>query len=57
MPKQADVTLQMNIHQFLVYGRKAPTVAEPNPEIICLRVFAKNEVFAKSLYWYKLKLF
>ena len=33
-------------------GRKAPTEAEPSPPIYRMRLFAPNEVVAKSRYWF-----
>lgn len=41
----------MRIHQYVVYGRRTPTEQEPNPEVVCFRVFAKNENFARSQFW------
>eukprot|EP00345_Euplotes_harpa_P001538 CAMPEP_0168323612 /NCGR_PEP_ID=MMETSP0213-20121227/3582_1 /TAXON_ID=151035 /ORGANISM="Euplotes harpa, Strain FSP1.4" /LENGTH=187 /DNA_ID=CAMNT_0008325711 /DNA_START=31 /DNA_END=594 /DNA_ORIENTATION=+ len=46
---------QMKIKQFLITGRKLPTKNEPNPGIYKMRVFAKNEILAKSKFWYFLK--
>lgn len=51
MPKNFDQSLTMKIHQWLVYGRRLPTEEHPNPEIVCIRVFGKNELFAKSQFW------
>ena len=42
-------------------GRRTPSEADPNPGLLKLRVFAKNTVHAKSVFWgylrklYKLK--
>ena len=38
--------------EYHVVGRKAPTEAEPSPPIYRMRLFAPNEVVAKSRYWY-----
>ena len=51
MPKQVDPSLRMKVHQYVVYGRRLPTDKVPNPEVVCFRVFAKNENFAKSQFW------
>ena len=51
MPKQVDPSLRMKIHQFVVYGRRFPTQDVAEPEVVCFRVFAKNENFAKSQFW------
>lgn len=40
------------IKQFHVVGRKAPTEADPSPAIYRMRIFAPNEVVAKSRFWY-----
>lgn len=37
--------------RFLVYGRALPTESNPEPEVIVMRVFAKNEAVAKSRFW------
>ena len=35
-----------------VVGRKAPTEAEPSPPAFRMKLFAPNEVIAKSRFWY-----
>lgn len=40
----------MKLYQ--VVGRKAPTEAEPSPPAFRMKLFAPNEVIAKSRYWY-----
>ena len=42
----------MPVKEYHVVGRKAPTEAEPSPPIYRMRLFAPNEVVAKSRYWY-----
>lgn len=37
---------------FQVVGRKLPTEADPEPQIFRMRLFAPNEVTAKSRFWY-----
>ena len=37
--------------RFFVFGRALPTEQNPNPELICARVYAKNSAFAKSKFW------
>ena len=32
-------------------GRKLPTAKNPEPKVIAIRVFAKDEAIAKSKYW------
>jgi large subunit ribosomal protein L18Ae len=38
-----------------VLGRKLPTEQESNPKVYALRLFAPNEVVAKSKFWYHLR--
>lgn len=42
----------MGLKEFHVVGRKAPTKADPEPAIYRMRIFAPNEIVAKSRYWY-----
>lgn len=37
--------------KFFVFGRALPTEENPNPEVIAMRVFAKNVAFAQSKFW------
>jgi len=37
---------------FQVVGRKAPTETEPAPPAYRMKLFAPNEVIAKSRFWY-----
>ena len=41
---------QVKLYQ--VIGRKAPTEVEPNPSAFRMKLFANNEVIAKSRFWY-----
>lgn len=36
-------------------GRKLPTEQDPSPKVYALRLFAPNEVVAKSKFWYHLR--
>ena len=36
-------------------GRKLPTEQDSNPKVYALRLFASNEVVAKSKFWYHLR--
>jgi large subunit ribosomal protein L18Ae len=40
------------IKLYQVVGRKAPTTADPNPAAYRMKLFAPNEVMAKSRFWY-----
>lgn len=37
---------------FQVVGRKAPTATDPNPSAYRMKLFAGNEVLARSRFWY-----
>lgn len=41
--------------EYQVIGRHLPTEAEPTPKLYRMRVFAGNEVIAKSRFWYYLR--
>ncbi|CED85540.1 60s ribosomal protein l20 [Phaffia rhodozyma] len=41
--------------EYQVLGRKLPTEAEPSPKLFRMRIFAPNEVVAKSRFWYFLR--
>lgn len=41
--------------EYQVVGRHLPTEAEPTPKIYRMRIFAPNEVVAKSRFWYFLR--
>ncbi|KAF7315290.1 60S ribosomal protein L20 [Mycena indigotica] len=45
----------MGLQEFQVIGRHLPTEAEPTPKIYRMRIFAPNEVVAKSRFWYFLR--
>ena len=40
------------LRQYQIVGRRQPTETNPHPQIFRMRVFAKNEVVAKSRFWY-----
>lgn len=41
--------------EYQVVGRKLPTEKDANPKLYRMRVFALNEVVAKSRFWYFLR--
>eukprot|EP00923_Selenidium_pygospionis_P026860 GHVN01048133.1.p1 GENE.GHVN01048133.1~~GHVN01048133.1.p1 ORF type:complete len:185 (-),score=20.92 GHVN01048133.1:265-819(-) len=45
-------TLQMNIRQYHLIGRAAPTAKVPAPKTYRMKLFAKNHVLATSKFWY-----
>ncbi|PSN66637.1 ribosomal protein L18ae, partial [Corynespora cassiicola Philippines] len=40
------------IHEYQVIGRHLPTEANPTPKLYRMRIFAPNDVVAKSRFWY-----
>eukprot|EP01113_Clastostelium_recurvatum_P032329 TRINITY_DN413_c0_g1_i1.p1 TRINITY_DN413_c0_g1~~TRINITY_DN413_c0_g1_i1.p1 ORF type:complete len:192 (+),score=37.62 TRINITY_DN413_c0_g1_i1:1-576(+) len=44
----------MPYSEYQVIGRKLPTEKDPSPKIYRMRIFSKNEVIAKSRFWYYL---
>ena len=49
---KGDSTLSMKLRQYLVAGRKLPSETDPNPIIYRMRIFASDEIRAKSRFWY-----
>ena len=45
------------MHLYQVVGRHKPTERDPTPKIFRMKVFAVNEVVAKSKFWYFIKRF
>ena len=43
---------ELQYRQYQVVGRKIPTESDPTPPMYRLKVFAQDEVFAKSRFWY-----
>ncbi len=45
----------MSFTEYQVVGRHLPTENDPTPKIYRMRIFAPNEVVAKSRFWYFLR--
>jgi large subunit ribosomal protein L18Ae len=45
----------VQLRQFYIVGRALPSEANPNPELYRMRVFAPDEVRARSRFWYFMK--
>ena len=45
----------MALKEYQVVGRHLPTEATPSPKLYRMRIFATNEVVAKSRFWYFLR--
>ncbi|RPA80473.1 60S ribosomal protein L20 [Ascobolus immersus RN42] len=43
------------LHEYQVIGRKLPSETEESPKLYRMRIFAPNDVVAKSRFWYFLK--
>jgi hypothetical protein len=41
--------------EYQVVGRKLPTEKDANPKLYRMRIFAPNDVVAKSRFWYYLR--
>lgn len=41
--------------EYQIIGRKLPSEKEPQPKLYRMRIFAPNEVVAKSRFWYFLR--
>lgn len=46
---------EMALKEYQVVGRHLPTASEPTPKLYRMRIFAPNEVVAKSRFWYFLR--
>ncbi len=45
----------MVLNEYQVIGRRTPSEKEPEPKLYRMRLFAPNEVVAKSRFWYFVK--
>jgi large subunit ribosomal protein L18Ae len=55
MVKATKLGLQQNVHLFEIVGRAAPTAKNATPKIFKMKIFSRNEVTAKSRFWYYMK--
>jgi hypothetical protein len=51
----ADILVTARLKEYQVIGRHLPTDTNPSPALYRMRIFALNEVVAKSRYWYFLR--
>jgi hypothetical protein len=60
-PPQHSITTNSSRHkmgrfkEYQVIGRKLPSDKEPEPKLYRMRIFAPNDVVAKSRFWYYLR--
>eukprot|EP01017_Pseudomicrothorax_dubius_P001255 TRINITY_DN0_c4061_g1_i2.p1 TRINITY_DN0_c4061_g1~~TRINITY_DN0_c4061_g1_i2.p1 ORF type:complete len:187 (-),score=53.89 TRINITY_DN0_c4061_g1_i2:20-580(-) len=50
-----DTSLRMNIRQYLISARKFPTENDKEPAVFSMRIFAANEVLAKTKFWRQMR--
>eukprot|EP00825_Cyclidium_porcatum_P039174 TRINITY_DN4692_c0_g1_i5.p1 TRINITY_DN4692_c0_g1~~TRINITY_DN4692_c0_g1_i5.p1 ORF type:complete len:222 (-),score=47.50 TRINITY_DN4692_c0_g1_i5:138-803(-) len=50
-----DTTLQQQIRTYLITARRLPSEKDKNPKVIQMRVFAKNDVAARTKFWYQMR--
>ena len=43
---------KMGLNEYHIVGRRVPTEADPSPQLYRMRIFAPNEVVAKSRFWW-----
>lgn len=51
-PVNASLTCIARFQEYQVIGRHLPSEANPTPKIYRMRIFAPNDVVAKSRFWY-----
>jgi hypothetical protein len=47
-----ELTLSGRLQEYQVIGRHLPNEANPTPKLYRMRIFAPNDVVAKSRFWY-----
>jgi len=52
LPLLPSLLQQSRLRQYQVVGRHVPTEAHPTPTVFRMKIFAPNEVVAKSRFWY-----
>jgi large subunit ribosomal protein L18Ae len=53
---KGETGFNVRMRQFLVTGARLPTERKPEQDVISMRIFAPNEVIARSKFWYQTKL-
>jgi large subunit ribosomal protein L18Ae len=49
---RSELTWAGRLQEYQVIGRHLPTEANPAPKLYRMRIFAPNDVVAKSRFWY-----
>lgn len=52
LPHERILTCTARFQEYQVIGRHLPSEANPTPKIYRMRIFAPNDVVAKSRFWY-----
>merc|ERR1712225_88259 len=53
--QELNTTTMGRFQEYQVIGRKLPSDKEPQPKLYRMRIFAPNDVVAKSRFWYFLR--
>jgi hypothetical protein len=53
--EQPSIKIMTTFVEYQVIGRHLPTADAPTPKLYRMRIFAPNEVVAKSRFWYYLR--
>ena len=51
----SNIIVHSQVRQYVVSAARLPIVAETKPEILQMRVFARDEVTAKTKFWYNMR--
>merc|ERR1711998_265257 len=51
-PLAKGTWFSMVMHEYQIMGRMKPSVDDPEPKVYRMKLFAKNDVCAKSKFWY-----
>ncbi|BEJ14709.1 hypothetical protein CspHIS471_0404760 [Cutaneotrichosporon sp. HIS471] len=54
-PSRKKIDKMARFQEYSVVGRGLPTEQEPEPKLYRMRIFAPNDVVAKSRFWYYLR--
>ena len=55
MAPSAEKSMQREVHQYVITGRAAPTLRNPVPKLMRMKLFAAGPVQARSKFWYFMK--
>jgi len=55
LPRLTRPFLSLQLRQYYIVGRKLASAENPNPPLYRMRVFARDEVLARSKFWFQMK--